>query len=77
MKKHRREMFIALSNITQLGLNIAISFLLWIVIASWVKKTFHLGNYIMLIGIFLGMGSGALSFLKFCKQITGEDKNES
>ena len=76
MKKKRREIFIALSNITQLGLNIVISFLIWIMLASWLRKTFHLGNFIMIIGIFLGLGSGVLSFIRFCKDIIKEDKNE-
>lgn len=69
MKKHRREMFLALSNITQLGLSIVISFLLWIMLALWLKKTFHLGNFIMIIGILLGLGSAILSFIKFCKEV--------
>ena len=77
MKKHRREMFLALSNITQLGLNIVISFLLWIMLASWLKKTFHLSNFIMIIGILLGLGSGVLSFIKFCEKVIEEDKNEN
>lgn len=76
MKKHRREMFLALSNITQLGLNIVISFLLWIMIASWVRKTFHLGNFIMIIGILAGLGSAVLSFMKFCREVTKGDQNE-
>ena len=76
MKKKRREIFIALSNITQLGLNIVISFLIWIMLASWLRKTFHFGNSIMIIGILLGLGSGVLSFIRFCKDIIKEDKNE-
>lgn len=76
MKKHRREMFIALSNITQLGLNIVISFLIWIMLAAWLKKAFHLGNFIMITGILLGLGSGILSFIKFCKEVIKNDKNE-
>ncbi len=76
MKKQRREMFLALSNISQLGLSIVISFLLWIMLAAWLKKTFHLGNFVMVIGILFGLGSGVLSFIKFYKEVTKEDKNE-
>lgn len=76
MKKHRREMFLALSNITQLGLNIVISFLIWIMIASWARKTFHLSNFVMVIGILAGVGSAILSFIKFYKEVIKENKNE-
>ena len=77
MKNNRREIVDALSGITQLGLSVVISFLLWIMIASWVRKTFSLGNYVMVAGVILGAGSAVLSFLKFCRLIsTKENKNE-
>lgn len=77
MKQARREIAKALSSITQLGLSIVISFLLWIMIAAWLRKTFSLGNYIMLIGILLGAGSAVLTLIKFCMASAGkENKNE-
>lgn len=76
MKKHNRQIFLALSGITQLGLSVAISFLLWIFIASWVKRVFHLGNFVMLAGIFLGLGSAILSFKKFCKFTSSEARDD-
>ena len=78
MKNNLREIADALSAISQLGLSVVISFLLWIIIAAWVKKTFSLGNYVMVIGVFLGAGSAVLSFLKFCRLIsTKENKSET
>ena len=75
MKNNRREIVDALGSITQLGLSVVISFLLWILIASWVKKTFLLGNYVMVIGIILGAGSAVLSFLKFCNKTISKENN--
>lgn len=67
----------ALGSITQLGLSIAISFLLWIMIASYIRKAFSLGNWVMVSGILLGAGSAGLSFVKFCRKVTAkENENE-
>ena len=77
MKNSKKEIFTALGSISQLGLSVIISFLLWILIASKVKEVFSLGNYVMVIGIFLGLGSAVLSFLKFCKlTLPKEEKDE-
>ena len=76
MKNNHKEIFQALNSITQLGLSIAISFLLWIFIAMWVKNKFNLGNYVVLIGILLGLGSAVLSFIKFCRLISPKEKND-
>ena len=79
-KNSRNEIIAALSYITQLGLCVVISFAIWIWIASWVKNAFGLGNYVSVIGVFLGAGSGVMSFMNFCKQIkgqtSGKDEND-
>ena len=76
MKNPNRNTLLALGAITELGLNVVISFLLWILIASWVRNTFSLGNYIMIIGILLGLGSASLSCFKFYKLAVREDNDE-
>lgn len=76
MKNNHKEIFQALNSITQLGLSVVISFLIWIFIAMWVKNTFNLGNFVMVIGILLGVGSAVLSFIKFCKLITPKEKED-
>ena len=76
MKNSKREIVTALSSISQLGLSVIISFLLWIAIASWLKEKFALGNFVMIIGIFLGLGSAVLSFLKFCKLTLPKEEND-
>lgn len=77
MKNPDKRTLFALNSITELGLNIILSFLLWILLASWIKNTFSLGNYVMIIGIFLGLGSAVLSFVKFYKiAVRKEKRNE-
>ncbi len=41
----------------------------------WVKDKFNLGNFVMIIGIFLGSGSAVLSFIKFCKLISPKEND--
>ena len=72
MKDSKKEIFTALSAISQLGLSVVISFLLWIGIASWIQRKFSLGNGVMIIGIILGIGSAVTTFIKFCVS-TGKD----
>ena len=76
MKNTRREIADALGNITQLGLSVCVSFLLWILIASWLRSAFSLGNGIMVAGVILGVGSAALSFVKFCKKAVGKEHDD-
>lgn len=75
MKNRRKEILKALNSVTQLGLSVAISFLLWILIAAWIRDKLALGNAIMILGVFLGAGSAVLSFLKFCKSATLKENN--
>ena len=72
----KRELIKALSAFTQLGLSVVVSFLLWILIAMWLKKTFSLGNGIMVVGVILGAGSGFLSFIKSIKELENSNPKE-
>ena len=76
MKNNHKEIFQALNSISQLGLSVAISFLLWIFFAMWIRDKFNLGNFVMIIGILLGLGSAVLSFIKFCGLISPKEKND-
>lgn len=76
MKNNHKEIFQALNSISQLGLSVVISFLLWIFIAMWIRDKFNLGNFVMIIGILLGLGSAVLSFIKFCGLISPKEKND-
>ena len=67
-KDSRKEIFEALSAVTGLGLSVMVSFLIWIGIAYWLQNKFSLGNYVMVIGVLLGIGSGSMTFIKFCSR---------
>ena len=69
----KRELVKALSAFTQLGISVSVSFLLWILIAMWLRKTFSLGNGVMVVGVILGAGSGFLSFIKYLKTCESTD----
>lgn len=66
----KKKIFTALSTISQLGLEIVISLLLWIIIGKFLTSKFNLPNIIMLLSIFCGLGSAILSFYKFYKNTT-------
>ena len=72
----RKEIFEALSAITGLGLSVMVSFLIWIGIAYWIQSKFSLGDYVMIIGVLMGIGSGGMTFIKFCSRNTGKEKND-
>ena len=76
MKNNHKEIFQALNSISELGLSVVISFLLWIFIAMWIRNKFNLGNFVMIICILLGLGSAVLSFIKFCGLISPKEKND-
>ena len=65
-KDTKKEIFEALSSITGLGLGVMISFLLWVGIAMWLQNKYSLGDYVMVIGVLMGIGSGCATFMKFC-----------
>ena len=52
----------ALGLITQAGLSFCVPLVLCILGASYLRSRFGLGQWIMLIGIFLGLASGASGF---------------
>ena len=75
-KDSRKEIFEALSAITGLGLSVMVSFLIWIGIAYWLRSKFGLGDYVMIIGVLLGIGSGSMTFIKFCTPNRRKGKND-
>lgn len=72
----RRDLIRALCAFTQLSVSVAVCFLLWIAVCAWLKNIFNLGNYIMVIGVFLGAGSGMLSFFKYIKEFISSSKED-
>ena len=69
MKKSSRQIVVALSEITQLGLSASISFLIWIYLAKKVKDFLNLGNWATVFGVILGAGSAMMVFVNFYRRV--------
>ncbi|MDO5601539.1 MAG: AtpZ/AtpI family protein [Oscillospiraceae bacterium] len=66
-KKNWMSVATALSWLTQLGLSIAAPPVLCVLLALWLQKSLALGAWVVLVGLFLGLGAGACSFYQFYK----------
>ena len=71
MKKHKKiyQVMVALSTITQLGLSIALPIVVFLFLAGYLRLKFGLGNYVTVMGILLGVGSGIASLFRFMKLV--------
>lgn len=58
-----------LTMLTQLALSLLTPTLLCIFGAIWLKNKFGLGQWIVMLGIFLGLGSGVQMRIYFCQTI--------
>ena len=72
----KRSVFSAMAMVTQFGIGIITPMLLCIFAALWLKSRFALGDWVVLIGVFFGMGSGFLSMLKMIRQMSELSKKE-
>ena len=77
----KRSVFSALAMITQFGISTITPMLLCIFVALWLKNRFALGDWVVLIGVIMGIGSGFLSMMKMIRQMSElskkEDENDS
>ena len=75
-----RSVFAALAMITQFGISVITPILLCILAASWLRGRFGLGDWVVLVGVLLGVGSSFLSMMKLIRQMSElsreEDENE-
>ncbi len=79
MSKNKKEFAFGLYYFTSFGITVVVSFMIWIFIALWLKKTFMLGNFIVIIGIVLGAGSAGMSFYNFWRKtclLASDKENE-
>lgn len=59
---------------TQLGLSLVIPLLLCLLAAGWLQRRFQLGNWILLVGLGLGLGAMAVTFYRFVRGILNDTK---
>lgn len=66
----------AISYFTEIALTAIIPIAIWIVIAQFVKMKFELGNYVVLIGILLGIITSYSALWKLFKRISFDAGNK-
>ena len=74
MKK--KSVLAAFAMITQFGLGTATPMILCILAAVWLKNRFALGDWAVLTGVLLGVGSGFMSMIKMIRQMSGLSKED-
>ena len=64
--------------ITQLGLSVAMPIAIFVLGALWLRNRYHLGAWILVLGIVLGLYSGFSAFRSFAKimEQTHKDKDK-
>lgn len=65
--------------ITQLGLSVAVPLGGFILLAVWLKNRFAWGNWVIIVGVVIGIlcaAEGLLSSLKTMKRMAKKDKEE-
>ena len=72
----KKSVISALAMVTQFGISTITPMLLCIFAALWLKNKFALGDWVVLIGVFMGIGSGFLSMMKMIRQMSELSKKE-
>ena len=72
----KKSVISALAMVTQFGISTITPMLLCIFAALWLKNRFALGDWVVLIGILMGVGSGFMSMMKMIRQMSELSKKE-
>ena len=72
----KKSVISALAMVTQFGIGTITPMLLCIFAALWLKTRFGLGDWVVLIGVFMGVGSGFMSMMKMIRQMSELSKKE-
>ena len=62
---------------TQFGLTLVSPLILSVLLAYWLQRRYHLGGWIMLIALLIGLASMALTFYRFVRAQLAESKKKS
>lgn len=75
-RKIALECFRNLAYLTQFGVSLAMPPLLCLWAAGWLREKFQLGNWIMLVGLLLGLGGAVSSFVGFMRHVQRQADKE-
>lgn len=62
--------------VTQLGLSLVTPLVLLVLLAFWLRRTFSLGNWVVLAGLALGLASMGVTFYRIYRGILRQAKNK-
>ena len=65
-----------LALIGQLGLNIAVPPLVFLFIAKWLQQTYHLGKWVLVLAICLGLYAAATAVIRMMKKMLRQEEKE-
>ena len=71
-----KSVFTALGMITQFGISTITPMLLCIFAALWLQNRFELGDWVVLVGVLMGVGSGFMSMMKMIRQMSELSQKE-
>ncbi|MBN2017534.1 MAG: AtpZ/AtpI family protein [Candidatus Cloacimonetes bacterium] len=73
-KGYYKEVFEGLGLVAQLGLTMVINILIFFFIGLFIDRKWHLKGFPIIIGIFLGIVTGAMSCYRMIKKNENSDK---
>lgn len=71
-----KSVFTALGMVTQFGISTITPMLLCIFVALWLQNRFGLGDWVVLVGVLMGVGSGFMSMMKMIRQMSELSRKE-
>ncbi len=76
-KKGQKHIYHNLLYMTQIGLSMSIPPILSLLVASWLQEKFQLGNWVMIVGIVLGIGGMITNLLEYVRMFSNRAKRET
>lgn len=61
---------------TQLGLTLVAPLILCVLFAYWLRQRFHLGGWVMIVALLIGLASMVLTFYRFIHAQLAENKKK-
>ena len=71
-----KSVFTALGMITQFGISTITPMLLCVFVSLWLQSRFGLGDWVVLVGVLMGVGSGFMSMMKMIRQMSELSRRE-
>ncbi|MGN1098284.1 MAG: AtpZ/AtpI family protein [Clostridia bacterium] len=72
----KKSVLTALAMITQFGISVITPVLLCTLGAVWLRNKFGLGDFVVILGILIGIGAGIMTMIKMIRQMSDMAKKE-